>query len=456
MKKVSTRLALYFAIIIVLLIALCTVGFLVITRIPVENSNLGNYRVPLLGLFLLMPLAAIAIAVFAVKSVLKDISLLEKSVLKDISLFEQILDSIPFPITVTDMNMEWLFVNKPVCDMLNKKRDEFYGNHCSSWGAAICNTENCGIACLRNGKSSTTFTQFGNNYHVDVSYIVDGKGNKAGHIELVRDITTETTLKRQQTEIMEYLVSLSDALSADSRHIADESQTLAQRAINQAVSVKELSTSISDINGMSKINTQTTTEALSETQQAVRLMSACMEQMKQMLVAMLSINEKSQIISKTTKVIDDIAYQTSILALNAAIEAARAGQYGKGFSVVAEEVRNLASRSASAAKETSELIISSLQSVEEGSEIVKRVNDSLNAVADSSQRNATKIAEVQTVLVKQSEAMGHITDSIAHMSQVIQQNSATAEEFASTSAEMNGHAVKLHETILTLEDTGEL
>ena len=249
----------------------------------------------------------------------------------------------------------------------------------------------------------------------------------------------------------------STQVSTGAQQIADSAQALAQGATEQAASVEELSGSIAEINTMAKENTKNATEAFDGVSQAGQMMGVCVEQMSQMLDAMRTIDEKSQNITKTTKVIDDIAFQTNILALNAAVEAARAGQHGKGFAVVAEEVRNLAAKSAEAAQETAALLESSSQSVAEGSEIVEKVNGSLQAAVEIAQQNATKIADVKAVSEHQSEAMTHVTIGIDQVAQVVQQNSATAEQSAAASEEMSGQSGMLQQLVsqfrLKSEDT---
>jgi len=229
-------------------------------------------------------------------------------------------------------------------------------------------------------------------------------------------------------------------VAAGSKQIANGAQSLAQGSTEQASSVEELSATITEINSMARDNSENSTIALSDVQKTENLMSVCTGQMIQMLNAMKTIDEKSKDILKTTKVIDDIAFQTNILALNAAVEAARAGQHGKGFAVVAEEVRNLASKSAEAAKETASLLESSSQSVGEGSEIVTKVNESLRSVAEIAHKNAETIEKLQTNSVQQSGAMEQVAIGIDQVAQVIQQNSATAEESAAASEEMSGQS----------------
>ncbi len=115
--------------------------------------------------------------------------LLSRSISRKVYWYESLLDSIPFPISVTDMKMNWTFINKPVEDMLGIKRKDVLGKQCDNWNADICNTERCGIARLRNGDLQTRFKQTGMDFQVDTSYITDPKGKRIGHIEVVQDIT---------------------------------------------------------------------------------------------------------------------------------------------------------------------------------------------------------------------------------------------------------------------------
>jgi len=287
--------------------------------------------------------------------------------------------------------------------------------------------------------------------HIEENLIRISEGNLAVDVHVLseKDNIGQSLSKavRSFNDIFENINAASVQVSTGSKQVADGAQSLAQGATEQAASIEELSSSIAEINNMARNNTQSSTEALEEAQQAGQLMGVCIEQMSQMLYAMQRIDEKSKNISKTTKVIDDIAFQTNILALNAAVEAARAGQHGKGFAVVAEEVRNLASKSAEAAKETGDLIESSSQSVEEGGKIVDQASISLQQVAEITQKQAATIAGIQSSSVQQSSAIEQINTGIDQVALVVSQNSATAEESAAVSEEMSSQSALLQELI---------
>ncbi|MHC9541061.1 MAG: methyl-accepting chemotaxis protein [Vulcanimicrobiota bacterium] len=127
--------------------------------------------------------------------------------------FEALLDSVPLPVSVTDMNMNWTFINKAVEQFLGVTRKDVTGKQCSNWKASICNTENCGITCLRKGKGFTDFNQLGRDFHVDTSYITNAKGERIGHVEVVQEMTAKVRSSDYQKVEVERLAGNLEKLS---------------------------------------------------------------------------------------------------------------------------------------------------------------------------------------------------------------------------------------------------
>ncbi len=124
-------------------------------------------------------------------------------------LYESSLDAIPFPVSVTDNDMNWLFFNKAVEELTGLKREEMLGKHCSHWNADICNTERCGIQMLGNGEPTSFFKQPGQDmdFRVDTQYIRDREGERIGHIEVIQDITESNRVREYQEQEVSHLAN---------------------------------------------------------------------------------------------------------------------------------------------------------------------------------------------------------------------------------------------------------
>lgn len=235
------------------------------------------------------------------------------------------------------------------------------------------------------------------------------------------------------------------------QQISDGGQALSQGTTEQASSIQELTASIEEVAGETKKNALHADEANELAMKVRSNAKVGNEQMNAMVSAMIDINESSKSISKIIKVIDDIAFQTNILSLNAAVEAARAGQHGKGFAVVAEEVRALAARSAEAAKETTNLIESSIKSVETGTQIASQTEASLKEILSEIGKVTGLVGNIAQASNEQAIEIAQITQGIEQVSQVVQTNSATAEESAAASEELSGQAEILKQMVGTFK-----
>ena len=213
----------------------------------------------------------------------------------------------------------------------------------------------------------------------------------------------QIAIEKFQAKIVQTLKDMDQSasqVSIGASQVAQGSQALAQVATEQASGVEELSSSITDIRN--------------------------------------HITETSNYAQK--KVIDDIAFQTNILAINAAVEASRAGTAGKGFAVVASEVRSLAQKSASAAKDTAELIENTLRHVTRGEKNAAQTESAFNEVSESVHDILKMIDKVAYAAGDQATTISQISMGIDQISAVVQTTSATSEESAAASQVLDQQA----------------
>jgi methyl-accepting chemotaxis protein len=169
---------------------------------------------------------------------------------------------------------------------------------------------------------------------------------------------------------------------------------------------------------------------------------------------MKGINEASRKISDIISVIDGIAFQTNILALNAAVEAARAGEQGRGFAVVASEVRSLAGRSADAAKEIKNLINTSVQRVEQGTQLVDQAGATMAEVVKAIRRVTDIMGEISAASNEQAHGVASVGEAVTEMDQATQQNAALVEQMAAAAASLNAQAQELVQSMAVFQGTG--
>lgn len=256
-----------------------------------------------------------------------------------------------------------------------------------------------------------------------------------------------TKMNNNLNDVMTNINVAASQVATGAKQVADSSSALSQGATEQASSVEELTASVEEISAQTRLNADNATKASELSVGAKNNAEGGNNQMKEMLKSMEEINASSNSISKIIKVIDDIAFQTNILALNAAVEAARAGQHGKGFAVVAEEVRNLAAKSGNAAKETTDMIESSIKKVEKGRKIADDTAEALDSIVTGVNEVAELVNQIAVSSNEQAAGIEQINQGIIEVSQVVQDNSATSEETAAASEELSGQAVLMQKQV---------
>ncbi|HLP10054.1 MAG TPA: methyl-accepting chemotaxis protein [Opitutaceae bacterium] len=224
------------------------------------------------------------------------------------------------------------------------------------------------------------------------------------------------------------------------------SHDLADGGSQQAAAVEEIGAAMNEMQGSAKANLRGVETTLQLGREANASATAGTEGMQRLTAAMDGMKASSEEIGKIAKAIEEIAFQTNILALNAAIEAARAGEAGVGFAVVAEEVRNLAKKSADSANSTRSMIERAIGQIATGHALSQDVNQKLQAIRENTGQFQTVLAEVANDSTRQSQHIEQITQAIARIDEVTQSNAAGAEQSASTAEELQQRSIEMLQT----------
>lgn len=271
----------------------------------------------------------------------------------------------------------------------------------------------------------------------------------------IAGIVVQQTIQRAIREPLSHITS---ALNETAQWIDDASgklsqtsEQLAHSATSQAAALEETAATSEEVNAMARRNAQGASEARQLMQTASENFTAVNDAQKQLVSAMSEISDSSTRISKIIRVIEEIAFQTNILALNAAVEAARAGQHGMGFSVVAEEVRNLAQRCTDAVKDTAALIDDSVNRTTTGTERLNAVTALLDRNRAIGGQVDQLISDISAASQEQVSGIEQISKTVTSTSQGTQVTAVHADSSAATVGQLTTQARNLTSMVNELE-----
>ncbi|PTS86857.1 methyl-accepting chemotaxis protein [Pseudomonas sp. HMWF032] len=270
----------------------------------------------------------------------------------------------------------------------------------------------------------------------------------------------------------EQLQQTAHSLNGASQSIVYSANEGSQNATSMACAMEQMIQNIGQIAGHARnaqeISSQSEHLASSGGQVIMGVvdgMSRIAEAVNESSATITALGQSSEEIHSIIQVIKSIAEQTNLLALNAAIEAARAGEAGRGFAVVADEVRNLAARTAQSTQEITQMIerirsstsqaVDSMQTgvtrVNDGVSLARQAGESINEIRGGAHRAAEVVEEISQTINEQSKASNEVALRVEHIAQMSQQNSRTVNELAAATQSLDRVARSMQSAVLQFQ-----
>lgn len=260
------------------------------------------------------------------------------------------------------------------------------------------------------------------------------------------------SLTQSVSQVSDNLADVADEVKTNTDDIQKDCEKLAVDNDELAASVQETASTLEEMTSMVQQNTNNTKVAKDLTNLTKASAKTGAAEMAEMVESMNEIKTSSNEIFKILNVIDEIAFQTNILSLNAAVEAARAGDAGKGFSVVAEEVRNLAQRSAQAAKNTNAIIEKNIALAEKGVNIATKTNKDLQEINEQIEKVSEIIKEVTAATEEQNIGIGQINQAVNQMNVATHNNAKVTTDNVSAVRQLSSDVDEIKTIVFELSN----
>lgn len=373
------------------------------------------------------------------------------------------LDDMPSPLMVIDKDFEVLYMNKNGAGVGARTPEEVEGGKCfEHFNTSDCRTSDCACARAMQGAMNTTGQTDAHPSTGDLeivysaSPITDRDGNIVAAFEIITDQTEVIRAKKKMehlageaVEISSRLSSAAEQLSAQVEQSSRGAEVQRDRAAETATAMEQMNATVLEVAQNATSAAENAEGARVKAQDGAEVVNHVVESINQvqtmaqgLKISMDDLGGQAEGIGRVMNVITDIADQTNLLALNAAIEAARAGEAGRGFAVVADEVRKLAEKTMAATREVGDAIASIQQGarsavtetekaaamVVESTTLATNSGEALRAILELAEGTADQVRAIATASDEQSAASEQVTRATDEINTISMEASQTMTE----------------------------